>query len=399
MPNGILVSSDGSRLYVAEIDPYNLANMGIMMYPILSPGEVGLGSRIHQDVANDGWGPDGMTMDEHGNLYGAFIFPNYIIVFDPDGQEIGRISVPELPTNCVFGGTARQTLYITAGTSLYSIETKVRGAPLKPLAPSTPSVVGRSPTGSGATAEAIARLGFSMSMNRDSVQEGFSVSPSRSGSFEWSNMDRGLTFQPDTPWPLSGELVFRLSGDVRDATGATLDGNRNGISEGSPADDYVWTFTFAAPTLTSFRPSYGMAGSRITLSGRNMSAVTNVAFNGVEADFNLGSRYPDTSAIATVPEQATTGPITIESPAGSFTTAELFYVSSKPPPSITVGKQDASSITLRWPASAEVVLETRADLTAAIWSPVTNDVSVVGDHYELAIEPELSQRFYRLSPP
>ena len=33
-----------------------------------------------------------------------------------------------------------------------------------------------------------------------------------------------------------------LSGDIKDVYGNTLDGNSNGVAEGSPADDYVWTF-------------------------------------------------------------------------------------------------------------------------------------------------------------
>jgi gluconolactonase len=41
----------------------------------------------------------------------------------------GTISVPEVPTNCTFGGPDRKTLYITAPTSIYRVTLKVPGLP------------------------------------------------------------------------------------------------------------------------------------------------------------------------------------------------------------------------------------------------------------------------------
>jgi len=47
---------------------------------------------------------------------------------DSAGTTLGRIPVPEKVSNCTFGGPAGTTLFITASSSLYSIEVRVRGA-------------------------------------------------------------------------------------------------------------------------------------------------------------------------------------------------------------------------------------------------------------------------------
>ena len=50
-------------------------------------------------------------------------------MFDKAGKQIEQIAVPEPWTaNVCFGGKDRQTLFITASTSLYSIAMKVKGA-------------------------------------------------------------------------------------------------------------------------------------------------------------------------------------------------------------------------------------------------------------------------------
>src|SRR5439155_17136031 len=48
-------------------------------------------------------------------------------VFHPDGKKLAVIPTPEDPTNCVFGGPDRTTLYVTAGKSLYRISLGVEG--------------------------------------------------------------------------------------------------------------------------------------------------------------------------------------------------------------------------------------------------------------------------------
>jgi len=52
-----------------------------------------------------------------------------VIVFDKTGKQIAQIDVPERWTaNVSFAGKDHKTLFITASTGLYAIQTKYRGA-------------------------------------------------------------------------------------------------------------------------------------------------------------------------------------------------------------------------------------------------------------------------------
>ena len=50
------------------------------------------------------------------------------IAIDPDGTLIGKVLVPEVVANCVFGGAKRNVLYICGTTSLYAVRLMVNGA-------------------------------------------------------------------------------------------------------------------------------------------------------------------------------------------------------------------------------------------------------------------------------
>ena len=116
-PNGVLGTADGSRLYVADHGPFT-GSERTYAYDIQPDG-----SLANRQIAAPE-GSDGMTLDEHGNLY---LTSAGVEVFSPDGEKIASISVPEQPTNVVFGGTDRRTLFITARTGVYSLRMAVRG--------------------------------------------------------------------------------------------------------------------------------------------------------------------------------------------------------------------------------------------------------------------------------
>jgi sugar lactone lactonase YvrE len=69
-------------------------------------------------------GGEGVTVDQQGNVY---IAAGQIYVYNPSGQLIDTIEVPERPLQVVFGGKDRRTLFIPARTSLYSVRARVRG--------------------------------------------------------------------------------------------------------------------------------------------------------------------------------------------------------------------------------------------------------------------------------
>ena len=70
--------------------------------------------------------PDGLRVDEHGNVWTSA--HDGVHILDPDGNELGRISVPERTANLAFGGTDGRRVFVTASSSLYAIDVLVRGA-------------------------------------------------------------------------------------------------------------------------------------------------------------------------------------------------------------------------------------------------------------------------------
>lgn len=114
-PNGIALSPDGKMLYVVD----NGASM-LYRYPVLGPGKLGRGQMIAYTP-----GPDGMTVDKQGRLYVTGI--EGVLVLEPNGKWIGLITADEQPANCTFGGKDYTTLFITARTGLYAIDTATRG--------------------------------------------------------------------------------------------------------------------------------------------------------------------------------------------------------------------------------------------------------------------------------
>jgi len=113
-PNGIIGTSDGKMLFVADIGANKTYS-----YTINSDGSLGKKTLFTES------GSDGMTRDEAGNIY---LTGKGVTVFNPKGEKIAHIDVPEPWTaNVCFGGKKLKTLFITAGKSVYTIEMNVRG--------------------------------------------------------------------------------------------------------------------------------------------------------------------------------------------------------------------------------------------------------------------------------
>ena len=113
-PNGIVGSADGTTLFLA--DPPGRTCWAFDLGP---DGTLSNRRKI-ADVASDG-----LTLDEHGNLYTTG--PDGVLVWSPDGSRIAAVPVPEQPANMTFGGPDGRTLFVTARTGLYAVEMNVRG--------------------------------------------------------------------------------------------------------------------------------------------------------------------------------------------------------------------------------------------------------------------------------
>lgn len=119
-PNGVLLSDDDKTLYVADA-----RGQGIYRYDVLGPGRLA-NERLWIDRI--GANPDGLTLDEHENLY-VCCGKAGLKVFDRRANPIGRIDVHA--ANCCFGGPDFRTLCIASADKFLSLRTNVVG--LKPL--------------------------------------------------------------------------------------------------------------------------------------------------------------------------------------------------------------------------------------------------------------------------
>lgn len=114
-PNGIIGSPDGKHLFVAD-----LRGRKTYKYNINADGS------LSEAQLFTTLGSDGMTIDERGNIY---LTGNGVTVFNPQGQKIKHIPIPEKWTaNVTFGGKKRDKLFITASEALYVLDMKIRGA-------------------------------------------------------------------------------------------------------------------------------------------------------------------------------------------------------------------------------------------------------------------------------
>jgi gluconolactonase len=115
-PNGVLLSADDKTLYVADA-----RGQMIYKYDVLRPGII-VNERLWIDKL--GANPDGMTLDEHDNLY-ICCGKAGLKIYDRDSALIGLIDVHA--ANCCFGGRDFRTLCIASAEKFIGIHTNVVG--------------------------------------------------------------------------------------------------------------------------------------------------------------------------------------------------------------------------------------------------------------------------------
>jgi gluconolactonase len=113
-PNGIVLTQDGKRLLVAESQQNR-----VLEYSLEAPGKVG-NRRVFADLPKHASGkwednqPDGMCLDNHGNLYVAHYGMQKVEVLDPTGKLLRQYPGGNvLTSNVAFGGPERTQLFIT----------------------------------------------------------------------------------------------------------------------------------------------------------------------------------------------------------------------------------------------------------------------------------------------
>jgi len=119
-PNGLCFSPDESLLYIADSDH---ARTHVRQFRVRE-GKALAGGEVFATV--DPPAPDGIRVDVDGRLY--VTAGDGVQVFGTDGSLLGKVLLPERPTNCAFGGPGHTTLFITARPKVYAVVLKVAGA-------------------------------------------------------------------------------------------------------------------------------------------------------------------------------------------------------------------------------------------------------------------------------
>jgi sugar lactone lactonase YvrE len=122
IPNGLVFSPDETLLYIDDTERSH-----IRVFDLKQNGTIA-NDRIFAEVSGEELAPDGMKVDSEGNLYSTG--PGGIWVFNPEGEQLGTIPIPELPANLGWGDSDWKTLYLTAVTSLYRVRLNIPGIPI-----------------------------------------------------------------------------------------------------------------------------------------------------------------------------------------------------------------------------------------------------------------------------
>ncbi|MBT5318321.1 MAG: SMP-30/gluconolactonase/LRE family protein, partial [Chloroflexi bacterium] len=123
-PNGLAFSPDESVLYVADTG-YELdtPEASIHAFDVSADGNLS----NHRIYAKPTPGKsDGFRVDTDGNVWTSS--GDSVQVFNPAGELLGKIMMPDRNANLDFGGPNGTTLFVGVNTEVYSIEVNARRA-------------------------------------------------------------------------------------------------------------------------------------------------------------------------------------------------------------------------------------------------------------------------------
>jgi len=122
--------------------------------------------------------------------------------------------------------------------------------------------------------------------------------------------------------------------------------------------------------ITNVSPTNGAPGTQVTITGQNLDSTTTVQFNGVVAAFNVFGF----SVFATVPDNATTGPITVFTPAGTVNSPTFTVINPLAPQiaGFTPNAGPAGTVVTITGTNLNSATQVRLGSVAAAFTPVSN---------------------------
>lgn len=111
VPNGLVLSPNGQTLYVAETVPNRILYFRVAENGKLGPLNVFANLPSKPGVQAE---PDGLAVDECGNVYVAHLGMSSVQVLSPTGELLKTLPAGNYDaSNLVFGGPQRRRLYVT----------------------------------------------------------------------------------------------------------------------------------------------------------------------------------------------------------------------------------------------------------------------------------------------
>jgi sugar lactone lactonase YvrE len=110
---GLMLATAGQPYYVSD-------ESGEKTYV----GSVGVDGAISNLKLFAERGGESVTIDDKGNVY---IAAGQVFVYNPSGDLIDTIEIPERPSQLLFGGSDGKTLFVLARSSLYAVQTIYKG--------------------------------------------------------------------------------------------------------------------------------------------------------------------------------------------------------------------------------------------------------------------------------
>ena len=120
-PNGLAFSPDEKHLYIIDSSKKSILRFDVQPDDTIANGQIFMD--MNSDKAHGG--PDGMKVDDRGNVYCTG--PGGLWIISPDGKHLGTVLTPENLTNLAFGDADGKTLYMTGHTGLSRIHLKIPG--------------------------------------------------------------------------------------------------------------------------------------------------------------------------------------------------------------------------------------------------------------------------------
>ena len=112
LPNGICFSPDETKLYVNDSQAHK-----IYVWDVVDDSTI-TNKKTFYTIPVFGYA-DGMKIDKDGNIYCTCSTAVWVI--SPDGELLGKIDLPANASNCAWGDSNNEILFVTAGNSVYKV--------------------------------------------------------------------------------------------------------------------------------------------------------------------------------------------------------------------------------------------------------------------------------------